>query len=460
MFVWAAILYRWRLGVYALVVYTPFTGLVVAAFAPSPIGNLVRDFAIIIPLYIAFFLTRRSNDQVVMPFGFVTILAAFTLLIVLSAGLSETAGTTVALLGAKVWLFYIPLAFVASAFIHDRGDLEALLRTFVVMGWIPCVVGLLMWIGAINYDYKESIELVYGEYARNATQNFAAFQIGQSKIYRIPATFQFATQYATFAMFMIIPALMQARLDQSRNWRIFGYLSLMLFIAASLTSGSRGAFLHVPFLLALVGGLRFGFSRGGNALVVFAFVVFGGVMLSQFDESAIIDHVAELAAANGQYIVLGGLSFAIENGGMLGKGVGIATVATRHVIEQTDLQLAAIENYYAKAWMELGIAGFAILILLLVYLAVSGIRWAGSIRDALLRDTALTIVAMVLFTMYLSARGWPLDQDPLAYYFWMMVGVMMKMPALDVARRVARPASYGVGRTLGSQLPVSRFGQQ
>jgi hypothetical protein len=458
MFVWAAILYRWRLGLYALIVYTPFTGLVVAAFAPSPIGNLARDIFIIIPLYLAFLFTRRQSDRMVLPLGLVTLVSALAMLIAIGSAVGGTAGTLSALLGAKIWLFYIPLAAIAAAYLRDRADLLRMMRLFVVMGWIPCGVGLLMFAGAISYDYKASVELLYGDFARNATQNFAAFKVGQSTLYRIPGTFQFAAQYSMFCIFMIFPVLMQLRLEHSQKWRWLGYASLILVIGAALTSGSRGAFLHLPFLFAVIGALRFGFNRGGgNAMIVFAFIIFGGVLLWQFDESAIIDHVAQLAAMNGQYIVVGGLDFAIEHGGLLGQGIGIGTVATRHVLEDPNL-FAAIENYYAKAWMEMGLPGFIIVVLLLIYLLIVGLQAANRLRDNALRDVGLTIVALVVFIVYISTRGWPLDQDPMAYYFWLMVGLLLKLPYLEPAR-AARPTSVGPRSSLqgyGAPYPVRR----
>ncbi len=399
---------------------------------------------IVIPLYLAFFLTRRQSDRIALPFGFITIVACFALLIAINALFNLDANLGVTLLGAKVWLFYIPLVAVVSAFLSTREDLVRLLRTFVVMGWIPCTVGLLMWAGAVSYDYKEAVEFVYGDFARRATQNFAAFQIGESRIYRIPGTFQFAAQYAMFCMFMIIPALMLGRLEGRGGWRIFSFVSLALFIAASLTSGSRGAFLHLPFLFVVLGILRLGFGRGANVLLLFALLVFGAIVVWQFDQSAIFDHVAELAAANGKYFVIGGVVYAIEHAGVWGSGVGTGTVAARHLLSDTDVFLVAIENYYAKAWMELGLLGFLLIVALFVYLALLGIHLAGRIRDNALRDVTLIAVGMVVFIAYMNGRGWPLDQDPMAYYFWVMIGLMFKIVRLPEASAVPRQVRPGL----------------
>lgn len=454
-FVWAAIMFRWRLGVFALVVYTPFTGLVVAAFSPSPLGNLMRDFLVVIPLYVAFALTRRSGDRMGLPFGFLLIAAIFATLVAINSAIGHTSGTVVALLGAKIWLFYIPLTAVAAAYARDKADLLTLMRLFVVMGWIPCVVGLLMWIGAINYGQKAAVEFLYGEFARGATQGFVAFKVGTSTIYRIPGTFQFAAQYSMFCIFMIFPILMQLRLEVSRNWRLFGYATLALVIAAALTSGSRGNFLHLPFLLLIIGGLRVGFGRGSSMMVVFGLMVFGAVVLSQFDESALIDHVADLAAINGRGIVLGGLTYAIDNAGPWGIGIGAGTAASRHVGDIAEFarlgQYITIENYYAKAWMEMGFLGFATIVSLFLYLIFYGIQATGRIRDGQLRDVALVVVAMVIFMAYISTRGWALDQDPMAYYYWLMLGIMFKIPLLDTAQS---PQSTGARRA-GGLRPLS-----
>jgi O-antigen ligase len=125
-----------------------------------------------------------------------------------------------------------------------------------------------------------------------------------------------------------------------------------------------------------------------------------------------------------------------------GQGVGVGTISARHVITDTDLVFGAIENYYAKAWMELGIFGFICIMLLFIYLVVVGLRSAARIVNDDLRDAALVIVAMIIFIAYISTRGWPLDQDPMAYYFWVMVGVLFKLGKIG-----AYAATPAPGRT-------------
>ena len=87
---------------------------------------------------------------------------------------------------------------------------------------------------------------------------------------------------------------------------------------------------------------------------------------------------------------------------------------------------------------------------------------ASASRDSALRDVGLVVVAMVVFIAYLSTRGWVLDQDPMAYYYWLMVGILFKVPHLEVSRQLqnleAQKTWRGrVGGPIGSLPTTSRF---
>jgi len=430
---WTLIMRNWRTAIYMLFCFTPITGLVVAALQPSPLGNLARDAMIIVPLYISYFLTRRSTDRAVVPIAVTVPALALALIVFIQVAAQNTDNPAVGLVGAKVWLMYIPLMIIGSAFLRTRDDLESMLRTIVVTSWLPLTVGILMWGGAIAYDYQKSVEFLYGEYARNATQGFVAMKVGTTTLYRIPSTFQFVSQYAAFCQFMIFPIIMLVRSDRSKKWRTFGYVTLMLAILAALTCGSRGAFLFLPFIFIMLAVLRIG-VRGTPSLATALIVIFAiGVGALYFDQSALFDHVAELSESYGEGIVIGGIGYAMETAGLWGVGVGTSTIAARYVIDASQINAffsGTIENYYAKAWMELGALGFAAVVLLLASIIVTGLLRLPRIRDSQLRDCGIAVVAMVSFVAFISTRGWALDQDPFAYYYYLFAGFLFKLPYL------------------------------
>jgi hypothetical protein len=439
---WTLIMRNWRTAIYLLFCFTPITGLVVAALQPSPLGNLARDAMIIVPLYIAYILTKRPTDRAIVPMAVVVPALALALIVFVQVAAQNTDNPAVGLVGAKVWLMYIPLVFIGSAFLRTRDDLESMLRTIVVTSWIPFTVGLLMWAGAIAYDYQKSVEFLYGEYARNATQGFVAMKVGTTTLYRIPSTFQFVSQYAAFCQFMIFPIIMLVRSDRAKKWRMFGYVTLLLAIFAALTCGSRGAFLFLPFIFIMLAALRIG-VRGTPSLATALILIFAiGVAGLYFDQSALFDHVAELSESYGEGIVIGGVGYAMEVAGLWGMGVGTSTIAARYVIDPSQVSLffsGTIENYYAKAWIELGALGFAAVVLLLASFVLTGLARLPRIRDSQLRDCGIAIVAMVAFVAFISTRGWALDQDPFAYYYYLFAGFLFKLPAL-AAQTAASPS--------------------
>jgi hypothetical protein len=449
---WAVIMKNWRAAIYLLVCLTPFTGIIVVTLESSALGNLARDIVAIIPLYISFLFTKRASDRAVMPLPVIISALALALVIAGQVAAQNTDNPAVGLVGAKIWLLYIPLIIIGSAFLNSREDLQSLLRTIVTISWVPLTVGVLMWAGAIAYDYQKSVEFLYGEYARSATQGFVAMKVGTSTLYRIPSTFQFVSQYAAYCEFSIFPIVMLIRSDVSRRWRIFGYVSLLLAILAALTAGSRGAFIFLPFIFIVLAVLRIG-VRGtpslATALVVIAGLGAGGLY---FDQSALFDHVAELSESYGEGIVIGGLGYAMETAGLWGFGVGTGTIAARYVIDASQLNVffsGTIENYYAKAWMELGALGFAAVLALLGSITLAGLAQLPRIRDPKLRDCGVAIVAMIVFVAFISTRGWALDQDPFAYYYYLFAGFLFKLPYLAAQPATRMAQRQSVRPTIG-----------
>ncbi|MEO8559074.1 MAG: O-antigen ligase family protein [Rhodospirillales bacterium] len=430
---WTLIMRNWRMAIYLLFCFTPVTGLVVAAMQPSPLGNLARDIMIIIPLYIAYMLTKRPTDRAFVPFSVLAAAFALSVVVILQVAIRSADNPALGVLGAKIWLMYIPLIIVGGAFLSSQKDLRYALRTIVITSWLPFVVGIMMWAGAIAYDYRESVELLYGEFARNATQGFVQLKVGETTFYRIPSTFQFVSQYSAFCQFMIFPILMLIRVDTGRRWRIFGYVTLVLAIVAALTCGSRGVFLYLPVMFIILAGLRIGAKGKPSLAIALVLLVVSAIAALYFDQSAIYDNIADLTEHYGQGLVVGGLEYAVENGGFWGLGPGTAAIASRYVIDPSltnTLFSNAVENYYAKSWTELGAIGFVADVSLLVSIAVTGLLTVSRIRDPKLKDCGIAALAMALYLMFISTRGLPLDQDPFAYYYYLFVGFMFKLPYL------------------------------
>jgi hypothetical protein len=74
----------------------------------------------------------------------------------------------------------------------------------------------------------------------------------------------------------------------------------------------------------------------------------------------------------------------------------------------------------------------------LVSVIVTGLMILPRIRDSKLRDCGIAVVAMAAFVAFISTRGWALDQDPFAYYYFLFAGFLFKLPSI-----AAQPATAG-----------------
>ncbi len=431
------ILSHWQRGIYALLVYLPFAGVVALALYPwedLPILNpvLYKDWLFVLPAYIGFLaaLLLRRERLPGLPRTPCVLLLALSLLVLAQMANPGVPNALVALIGAKVWLFYLPLYVLSFALVTSRRDVIFLLRLLTVLATIPCVVGIAEYVLAQFLDYRAVMQTIYGAAAVRATQEFTTREVGAGFIERIPSTFTFVAQYFSFTLAMMVPCYAVWRTDPSASWRRLGKWILVVVIAASLLSGSRAAFVLVPFLLVLMYGLDRGFSGVLRACIYLGGVVLAALAISRSTVVALYEHVSELFSLYAHQTAYGGLVQAILTA-PLGNGTGTNTGPARYAFEKPEL-FSPIENYYAKAVHELGIPG-----LLLTWGLLAALIWQGlkkrRLKDRGLRACSAVLVAFLITVAVYSFKGWFIDLDPLNVYFWVFAGVLAKLPYLQAA---------------------------
>ncbi len=439
---WIPILQRWRRGIYLLLVYMPFAGVVTLSLYPSPLPTLFKDIFFVIPVYLSFFVLRRQNNPAVrIPqfiIGAMLVLASLVFIQMFNPGV---ANWMVAAIGAKVWLFYLPLFFLANAFLNSRDDLIKLLRLMVLVAWVPCTVGIAEWIGSMAFGHQAIMETIYGDAASQATQEFTSFDVG-SDFYRIPSTFVFVTQYFGYTLAMVVPAYALATMDRSMAWRRVSTATLALVVIASFLSGARSAYLFVPLLMGLC-YLIDGRPKGVIGAVVFLpILLLIALYIGDIDLVAMFEMMLELTTTYSDEIAYQGLIDAIQSA-PFGVGTGMNTGPARYAFDD-PLEFVAFENYYAKAVYELGILGLVVVVVLFSALVVYGYQSSRRIRDEGLRSCAAAILAFIVTMELNSFKGWQMDFDPINVYFWLFAGVLFKLeyltPYLESQRD--QPALY------------------
>ena len=314
--IWLVIINKWRKGVYLLICYIPFAGIVTLALHPSPFPTIFKDILFIIPLYAAFFLCGLRKKHVItdshVPRHIVLFIYALFVLVLIQSLNSSIPNWLVAFIGIKVWLFYLPMLFIGFAFIRNIDELVLLSRMMVIIAFIPCLIGIGEFVASSILGYKLVMTTIYGDAAKAATQNFQIYDVN-AVLYRIPSTFSYWLQYSGYTMSMIIPAYILWQIDRNRMWRTLAKILFGITVVASLLSGAKANFIFIPLLVVTIFAFEGNIKRG----LIFAMgilVLFAGVLLiGDFNLVTFSELMIRLFVRYYNELFIGGISEALQN---------------------------------------------------------------------------------------------------------------------------------------------------
>jgi len=413
----------------------PFAGAIALLSYPSTLPLLFKDIFFVIPAYLSYFF-RWSNGGLNghIPKLIIVIMLALMSMVFFQIFNPLVYNWMVALIGAKVWLFYLPIIFLAFSMLKSQGDLIKLCRLLVIIAWAPCLIGIAQWILSMTFGYETTMQAFYGTAAAQATQEFASFEVGGT-FFRIPSTFSFVTQYFGYTLAMIVPAYILKETEAPKAWCKFANISFALIVLASLLSGARAAYLFVPLLLVLIYVIK----GNGRSLIKMMFfistILLVALYIAGIDPIQMFVLIFELIVHYADEIVYKGLVDSIQDS-PLGLGTGMNTGAARFAVLDPSV-LSGVENYYAKAVIELGLLGLILVVSLFLSLIFYGYSTFRCLKDEKLRGAAAAILAFIITVVLNSFKGWQIDLDPINVYFWFFAGILLKLKYLNLPYRVS-----------------------
>ena len=445
---------NWRWSLYGLLCYLPVSGIaILAAYGEREeraAAVLAKDFLFVIPAYVGFAVWAiRSRRNVFFPGAPIALFAALAGVVVVQAFNPALPNRLVGLIGMKIWLLYLPLFLLGYHLVRSRADLSRVLTVMSVLAVVPAAIGITE--AALIYGgMEETVYGAYGEAAAAATQNYVAFSLpGGGILRRIPSTFSSFYQYYLFlaAMIAVVYAWWRGALRGPVGSWLGGALWLLM-LAAVFLMGVRGAFLFIPLLVGLILVLERGSEnrlplRGWTAVVagtaVGLAVVAAGVL-------GIFSHVWETLSGEFGDVVVDSTREAVS-ATWVGLGSGIDSTGSRYAFGEEEAAPGVDgkfhESWYVKTYLELGILGFAIVVALLGTIAVRSVRAHLRLRSGRLRVVSAAFVALLLWTMIYNVKAQYMDFDPLNVYFWLLAGMIARLPALDDGDEPATAARAG-----------------
>ena len=454
-------LLRWQLLLPALILFLPLVGALILWSDQAPLFLLAKDLLYVLPLYVAVFLLRPQllQGSPIPPWLTLTVvvLALVVLLQMMNPGVVSIG---MAVIGAKVWLLYIPLAYVVAAAVRTPADMVRLLRVMVAIAPVPCVIGLSQWGLSEAVGYREALTDFYGDAAAGATQNFTQFDMGGT-IRRIPSTFTNSASYFVFTLATLSAALALQAMDWSRTWRMATRGIIVLLVIAGLLSGMRAAFVFMPILLmiyALISGRGIGAIAGALVVVVLAF---GFFYITGFDADGLAEgvatHTGRYQEADFSWVQF---SYALEVS-PFGQGTGTNTVAARYAAEGlTQAELTSLGGYevqFAKTVHELGVFGLVPFMILMGGLLARVLGGTLRMVDSRFRRAHAAFGAFLVIIFLYFFKAWVIDVDPGNVFYWLYVGLLYRVAQFDRVAARAQQAAPGPGRQpLARPAPILR----
>lgn len=340
------------------------------------------------------------------------------------------------ILGLKVLIGYIPLIPCAYYLIRHQKDLLVFTRMHLLLAIICCILGLAQYFMLVHGSCPGTRGKV-GEDLFKATLT-AKCLVGGSLVYspevnfiRLPGTFVAPWQWAWFLISNAFLTFVCTFFDPSFLWRMVGLSGLALVFVNGVISGQRAALILVPivvgFLLVLTGQLvnfkRFIPIGVALGLLLFVGAATNPMVVQQRWESFLSRWNASPPEQFFMNQFQQSQNFISDS--PLGKGIGRATNSTR-VFGYTKL----IETYQPKLLYELGYPGMLAFQGLLLQLTFFTFRAYRSVRDRSLRSYGASFWVFIAF-FSINPQYYPLDVDPVAVYYWVLAGIILKLPKID-----------------------------
>lgn len=434
----------WRRWTRVLLLYLPFSGvLILAAYPRTVVPLLLKDVVFVIPIYIGFAAGLLNGGERTSPARVPIVFLSLFMLLVLAQILNPgIPNLLTGVIGAKVWLLYIPLCFVGYHLIETQEDLIHMLRWMSLVAAVPAAIGLLESV-LVYAGHADLVYHLYGRAASAVTQEFAQLSYGRgSALRRVPSIFSSVTQYFDFLMAALAVSYSSWRARRIRRERSLSAAAIVLLIlAATFLSGARGAFIFVPLAVVVTVLLdhreRIGMQRiaaAGWKLAALVVALLTTAAAIGTTGAGILSTTWSTLVFEVNDLVVTGFSRALSLT-WLGLGTGVDTAASRYASagQATVPGVGGLwyEGWYVKALLELGVVGLILIVVILSIIARAMLRQHRTLNDPAIAAISASFIAFFVWGAAAGLKGQYLDFDPVNVYFWLFVGIVFKLGTLD-----------------------------
>jgi hypothetical protein len=423
------VFFRWRVGVYAFMVYVIVEGFLVNYFYTVPELNLLKDvyvaslFGVVTVTTVPRGIFPIPRTSWILPFGL------FGLVYTAQVFNPHLPNILVGLIGLRVSLLYALLVPVGYWFFDSR---ERSIRFFVFLTLISIPVaafGIFQyfagpgWLISLSPGFARAVFYASGGPGRSGGYYF-----------RTISTFVQTGGFSIYLCFMMLVAVAQFSMASLRKERWWIIAAFGLQFLATLTTGGRGPLVLFFAGLVLLVTMQGRMARLLPIVAILCALFIGSVILlgpMVAERFATLLDIEGVQARNVPLMV--GWLYEAMNSDPAGMGAGYATVASRHA-GATPLNYSVVENTFARIRFETGLPGLALYVIFILALVRECIRVPQKTPDRELNWLASACAAFLLVNIFLSLPwGTPFDTSPTNVYLWFFLGFMARAPQLAPA---------------------------
>lgn len=434
---------RWRAAVIAALVTAVFEG-ALRKWAFPEFGHWIyfaKDF-LLLGAYAGFFGPRIVQRRAVLVSHPANILVAtLGLLAALQLTNPSLPNLAVGLFGAKAYLMYVPLMYLAPAVFRDAQALRRCWTWYLILALAPLLLGVI--------QFSFPADSVLNRYAAEDERAPGVAVFGSMAKPRITGTFSYITGYSTYLTLIFLMAVSWVIFQGRQGVPRWLYGVLALAVANLLMTGSRGPFLILGASTAVLFALAW--RAGGRPVrrvvstACVALPLIGLLVTGLFPEArtAFVERVAETEDLTDRLAGMGSRPlWATSEAGVIGYGVGSTHQARALLMsgEISDMLPPPAEGEWERIILEIGPFGFALV--LLTRILVAGQLWK---TFSAFRGTELEpYLASALVFSLLSIPGNLVFNHTASIVYWFLAGFGL-MAAGRSTRRVRLVAQVSAG---------------
>ena len=447
-----------RLALWSFIIYLPFAGTVTYAFgdvfravgsnrvtydtSSYALFHLAKDvfyFPALLAIIISTSTLRKFTTQYQVLLGTILLLFATSLLTLFLINGGQQLNLQgneqpflMGIIGLKVFVGYIPFLLVGYYLVRQQKDLLFFTRLQVILIIVCCSLSFLQYfflqqgICPGSADLAEPINRKASLLARCFVGGSLLYNPGGSLI-RLPGTFVAPWQWGWFLISSIFVSYATFVSDSVRRWRFIGAVAIICTLLAAIMSGQRIAMILVPMftiiltLCTMSKQQKLWLKLGGLMITAVLAALSLGILEERWQS------LLSRWRASPPLEFMGGQFIWVTRGyfSWLGHGLGRASSAARRL---GSIQL--IETFHPKLIYEVGMLNLIIFLVVVTVLTVISFKVYQSLHNLQLKLWAICLWIFVLFISY-NPYYYPLAVDPVAVYYWLFAGILLKLPDLD-----------------------------